>query len=117
MGITGRLCFGFFCLFGLVWFGWFWFGLVWFGLVWFFETEVLCPRTHSVDQVGFELRNPPASASQVLGFKVRATTPSWKTVLKGAESIPGEDIESYSLAIIHMYLHMCMCACVCVCGC
>jgi hypothetical protein len=28
-----------------------------------------CPRTHSVDQAGLELRNPPASASQVLGFK------------------------------------------------
>jgi hypothetical protein len=28
-----------------------------------------CSRTHSVDQAGLELRNPPASASQVLGFK------------------------------------------------
>jgi hypothetical protein len=28
-----------------------------------------CPGTHFVDQVGFELRNPPASASQVLGLK------------------------------------------------
>jgi hypothetical protein len=25
-----------------------------------------CPETHSVDQAGLELRNPPASASQVL---------------------------------------------------
>jgi hypothetical protein len=33
-----------------------------------------CPRTHSVDQAGLELRNPPASASQVLGLKVCATT-------------------------------------------
>ena len=33
-----------------------------------------CPGTHSVDQVGLELRNPPASASQVLGLKVCATT-------------------------------------------
>jgi hypothetical protein len=33
-----------------------------------------CLRTHSVDQVGLELRNPPASASQVLGLKVCATT-------------------------------------------
>jgi hypothetical protein len=30
--------------------------------------------THSVDQVGLELRNPPASASQVLGLKACATT-------------------------------------------
>jgi hypothetical protein len=29
-----------------------------------------CPGTHSVDQAGLELRNPPASASQVLGLKV-----------------------------------------------
>jgi hypothetical protein len=29
-----------------------------------------CPGTHSVDQAGLELRNPPASASQVLGSKV-----------------------------------------------
>jgi hypothetical protein len=27
-----------------------------------------CPGTHFVDQAGLELRNPPASASQVLGF-------------------------------------------------
>ena len=33
-----------------------------------------CPGTHSVDQAGFELRNPPASASQVLGLKACATT-------------------------------------------
>ncbi|GAB1295177.1 Nucleolar RNA helicase 2 [Apodemus speciosus] len=31
-----------------------------------------CPGTHSVDQAGLELRNPPASASQVLGLKVCA---------------------------------------------
>jgi hypothetical protein len=28
-----------------------------------------CPRTHSVDQFSFKLRDPPASASQVLGLK------------------------------------------------
>jgi hypothetical protein len=33
-----------------------------------------CPRTHSVDQAGLELRNPPASASQVLKLKACATT-------------------------------------------
>jgi hypothetical protein len=31
------------------------------------------PGTHSVDQAGLELRNLPASASQVLGLKVYAT--------------------------------------------
>jgi hypothetical protein len=33
-----------------------------------------CPGTHSVDQAGLELRNPPTSASQVLGLKACATT-------------------------------------------
>jgi hypothetical protein len=33
-----------------------------------------CPGTHSVDQAGLELRNSPASASQVLGLKACATT-------------------------------------------
>ena len=32
-----------------------------------------CPRTHSVDQASLELRNPPASASQVLVLKACAT--------------------------------------------
>jgi hypothetical protein len=32
-----------------------------------------CPGTHAVDQAGLELRNPPASASQVLGLKACAT--------------------------------------------
>jgi hypothetical protein len=52
---------------------------VWFGLV--FQDRVSlcspgCPGTHSVDQAGFELRNPPASASRMLGLKACATTPS-----------------------------------------
>jgi hypothetical protein len=34
-----------------------------------------CPGTHSVDQAGLELRNPPASASPVLGLKACATMP------------------------------------------
>jgi hypothetical protein len=33
-----------------------------------------CPGTHSVDQAGLKLRNPSASASQVLGLKARTTT-------------------------------------------
>ena len=32
-----------------------------------------CPGTHPVDQAGLKLRNLPASASQMLGLKVRAT--------------------------------------------
>ena len=33
------------------------------------------PGTHSVDQIGLELRNLPASASHVLGLKACATMP------------------------------------------
>jgi hypothetical protein len=33
-----------------------------------------CPGTHSVDQAGLKLRNPPASASRVLGLKVCTNT-------------------------------------------
>jgi hypothetical protein len=40
-----------------------------------------CPGTHSVDQAGLELRNLPASASQVLGLKAHATT-AWLRQLK-----------------------------------
>jgi hypothetical protein len=36
-----------------------------------------CPGTHSVDQVDLQLRNSPASASQVLGLKACAITPSY----------------------------------------
>jgi hypothetical protein len=49
-----------------------------------------CPGTHSVDQAGLELRNPPASASRVLGLKACATTPGLFSVL---------DIESISLSL------------------
>jgi hypothetical protein len=36
-----------------------------------------CPGTHFVDQAGLELRNPPASASRVLGLKPCITTTSF----------------------------------------
>jgi hypothetical protein len=38
--------------------------------------------THSVDQDGLKLRNPPASASQVLGLKVYATTAGLTKLLR-----------------------------------
>ena len=45
----------------------------------FFQDRVFlcspgCPGTHTVDQAGLNLRNLPASASQVLGLKACATT-------------------------------------------
>jgi hypothetical protein len=45
----------------------------------FFQDRVSlyrCPGTHFVDQAGLELRNLPASASQVLGLKACDTMPS-----------------------------------------
>jgi hypothetical protein len=38
------------------------------------------PGTHSVDQAGLELRNLPASASQVLGLQA-CTTTAWQQCL------------------------------------
>jgi hypothetical protein len=35
-----------------------------------------CPGTHFIDQAGLQLRNPLASASQVLGLKACTTMPS-----------------------------------------
>jgi hypothetical protein len=68
-------CLGFVCLF--VCFSrsscfWFWF-LVFRDRVSLYSPG--CPGTHSVDQAGLELRNPPASVSWVLGLKECATTP------------------------------------------
>jgi hypothetical protein len=34
-----------------------------------------CPGTHSVDQLSLKLRDPPASASQVLGLLVCTMMP------------------------------------------
>jgi hypothetical protein len=36
-----------------------------------------CPGTHFVDQAGLKLRNPPASASRVLGLKACAIMPGF----------------------------------------
>jgi hypothetical protein len=50
-----------------------------FCFVLFFQDRVSlyspgCPGTHFEDQADLELRNPPASASQVLGLKACTTT-------------------------------------------
>jgi hypothetical protein len=54
--------------------------VLFFCFVLFFQDSVFlyspdCPGTHFVDQAGLELRNPPASASRVLGLKACSTTP------------------------------------------
>jgi len=43
-----------------------------------------CPGAHFVDQAGLELRNPPASASRVLGLKAWATTPGVPVLSRAA---------------------------------
>ena len=67
----------FFCFFVLFCFA-FWFC----GFVFVFLDRVSlyspgCPGTHFVEQAGLELRNQPASASQVLGLKVCTIMPIW----------------------------------------
>jgi hypothetical protein len=46
-----------------------------------------CPGTYFVDQAGLELRNPPVSASQVLGLKVCATTAQHESSYKQANML------------------------------
>ena len=74
-----------------------------FCFVLFFQDRVSlyspgCPRTHSVDQAGLELRNPPASASRVLGLKACATTPSRFSFFKSIYFI----IYKYTVALLQM---------------
>ena len=61
----------------------------------FFETGFLC-----IDQAGLELRNPPASASRVLGSKACATPPGYR-VLLSSSTVPGSmrDLLSYMEAV------------------
>ena len=44
-----------------------------------------CPGTHSVGQADLELRNPPASASQVLGLQA-CTTTAWQSKFSKMDS-------------------------------
>jgi hypothetical protein len=67
-----------------------------------------CPRTYSVDQAVLELRNLPASASQVLGLKACANTAQPSEVLINSSQhhlqVPGEknmtQSQSVDLAIL-----------------
>ena len=52
----------------------------------FFKTGFLCValavlELNSVDQAGLKLRNPPASASQMLGLKARQYLPFFTSLL------------------------------------
>jgi hypothetical protein len=97
--------------FGLVWFGLVWFGLVWFGLVWFFETGFLCvalavlelTNPNSVDQVGLELRNLPASASRVLGLRHAPPLPSRRWFLNHSDIICSYSVMCMKIFLSHFY--------------
>jgi hypothetical protein len=41
-----------------------------------------CPGTPSVNQASLKIKDPPASASRVLGLKICATAPSYKNEFK-----------------------------------
>jgi hypothetical protein len=75
------------------------FVLLCFALLCFFQDRVSlcspgCPGTHSVDQAGLELRNPSASASEVLRLKECTTMPSENCAI--------------------FWLGVCMCVCIVV---
>jgi hypothetical protein len=64
-----------------------------------------CPGTHFVDQAGLELRDPPASASQVLGLKACATTPSVYFVFEtGSHSLAQAVLSSLCLAFLTSFV-------------
>ena len=82
----------------------------------FFKTGCLCrtwqlgcPRTHSVDQACLELRNLPASTSQVVGLKSCARTAGSleEVLLRGRDKVvadreEGEKKERGGVPLIYM---------------
>jgi hypothetical protein len=61
------------------------------------------PGTHSVDQAGLELRNPPASAFQVLGSKACATITQLIFVFKMIY------LFSFNVHWCFAYMYICLC--------
>ncbi|GAB1291046.1 Abasic site processing protein HMCES [Apodemus speciosus] len=51
-----------------------------------------CPGTHSVDQAGLELRNPPASASLVLGLKEPKASGSSQRMMQWLAKSPKKEV-------------------------
>jgi hypothetical protein len=71
-----------------------------FFFFWFFETGFLC-----VAQAGLELRDPPASASQVLGSKACATMPGAHcTFLFPKKCLHPLPLTNTALASTHLHL-------------
>ena len=57
-----------------------------------------CLGTHFVDQAGLELKNPPASASGVLGLKVCATTPGYKVSI---DTVSIDTVSTWTSMFLH----------------
>jgi hypothetical protein len=64
-----------------------------------------CPGTYFVDQAGLKLRNPPASASQVLGLKACATTPSMKSIFFSHLYEGSQKIKLWSSSLYGTFSH------------
>jgi hypothetical protein len=56
-----------------------------------------CPGTHFVNQAGLELRNPPASASQVLGLRQAPPMPGGNLVYYVLKKIALETSHLFNL--------------------
>jgi hypothetical protein len=79
-----------------------------------------CPGTHFVDQAGLELRNPPASASRVLGLKVCTTTPGFNGIsvhFLVSFWLVWATLSYWCFACLFLlpFVSVCVCVCVCVC--
>jgi hypothetical protein len=66
-----------------------------------------CPGTHSVNQVGLELRNPPVSASQVLGLKAAPPLPGLQVAFWPQNKHWG----ALRAHICTQHIHVYMCTC------
>jgi hypothetical protein len=67
-----------------------------------------CPGTHFVEQAGLELRNPPASASRVLGLKACATTPGHGLALCGLLSLLSYRIHDHHPGVTPPTMGLCL---------
>jgi hypothetical protein len=73
-----------------------------------------CPETHSLDQAGLELRNLPASASQVLGLKVCCCSSSSSSSSSTAISKPEPSLRFfYLLSSLLVYVRLGMWPTIC----
>jgi hypothetical protein len=106
---TGAMCCFFVCLFVLFCFALFClFACLLFCFVFRDRVSLCspgCPGTHSLDHVGLELRNPLASASQVLGLKSCATMPSFEKMFFYSKQVKGHVLKDSLHVLDCLILH------------